>query len=82
MFLYKVAIGKAYETTQNMPNLPGKPIAGFHSVFGKASAKGPLNYDETICPGSCHASQSGQRVLVPRRVELGVGGFNGIDHRV
>ena len=48
MLLCKVAVGKAHETTQNMSDLPGKPPAGFHSVYGKASAKGPLNYDEIV----------------------------------
>jgi len=27
---------------------PNRSLPGFHSVFGKASAKGPLNYDEIV----------------------------------
>ena len=38
-------MGKQYELTGSAPDLQGPPD-GYHSVFGRASAGGALNYDE------------------------------------
>jgi hypothetical protein len=48
MLLCKVAIGKPCETTKNMDYLKGAAPAGFHSVVGRATPQGPLNYDEIV----------------------------------
>jgi hypothetical protein len=47
MIVCKVAIGRPYELTHNAPQLTGPP-EGYHSVHGKASASGSLNYDEYV----------------------------------
>lgn len=48
MLLCKIAKGNCLQTSHNMSHLSGSAPLGFHSIHGKSTPGGPLNFDELV----------------------------------